>query len=727
MSKQLILLIAFTLSALLPTHAQTEIDSVRRSFEQAHSDSAKIWASIRYAALVEKHSPDSAYQILNDARMIAKPLADSDVGIRNLYGTTLMRLGVSEVRYRNNQAVAEKYLDEARAVFINTGNYKMLAGCFMTLGIMRFYGGDHDEAMRFHSLSLKNYTLANDSIGVAGCWNNIGLVHSQAGRIDEAIEAYRKSIAINELLGFELKVTEGYNNVGALYTQMEEHEQAIKYYNDVVTVRTKLGDSLAMASGYSNLGSAFMALGNLDTALFFYQKSVKILENFNDEFGMINLVSNIGLVFYQKDDAATAKLYFEQALEQAKALNLPEKIVMTSSNLAMVMNEEKNYDASIAMSMEALKLSHRIGTPYQRINLFSNLSTAYEGLGDAQNALAYLKRKHAIHDSLVSNDNKAFVARLQREFEAERAQKESKLQEIEALREASEASTQRNRYFFLIGGLALALIVLVFIFRAYRVKVIRNKELNLYNLRILEQKKQIELQAAELRDINLSKDKLFSIVSHDLRGPFSALKSILDLVHDDQLSEEEAQAVLKQLRKTFDESAGLLENLLHWSQQQLGGIKMSLKKQDVKNMLDRVILMFDRNLSAKELVVRNFVEPGNYVLADKHMLELVLRNLLANAIKFSYRGGVIEMLAFQRGKTLHISVRDQGIGLTELQASTLFSFGSVSTLGTENEKGTGLGLALCKDFIERQGGEVYVVPNSDNGSTFTIELPSYSG
>lgn len=236
--------------------------------------------------------------------------------------------------------------------------------------------------------------------------------------------------------------------------------------------------------------------------------------------------------------------------------------------------------------------------------------------------------------------------------------------------------------------------------------------------------KMLKEQAAELMTLNKLKDKLFSLVSHDFRSPLRSLKGILSLYQDGTIDNREMRNLTASLLLKLDSTSNMLDNLLQWARSQMQGLKMQSQQIEVKPILAETLELLKTNLEKKEIRITTAVEPAVTVFADSEMLRLVLRNLIGNAVKFSRQGSEIEVNIETNGRNVLFSVRDHGIGIAEEAQKKLFSLEVFSSPGTANETGIGIGLVLCKDFVERNHGRIWVESMEFKGSTFYFTLPA---
>lgn len=246
-----------------------------------------------------------------------------------------------------------------------------------------------------------------------------------------------------------------------------------------------------------------------------------------------------------------------------------------------------------------------------------------------------------------------------------------------------------------------------------------------YNI-INHQKKEIEQQRKQLHELNVSKDKFFSIIAHDLKNPIAGFLGLTEVMAQDlsSFSDEEKQEFIDLIHKSSKQLHSLLENLLQWSRAQTGRISYRPKKLNMLDLFHENYSLTHASAEIKQITIKNKVEEKAEVWADSDMVNTILRNLLTNAIKFSHKNSIIEVYTKIENDMVITSVSDNGIGISEEEQEKLFKIGyNTSKVGTENEEGTGLGLILCKEFAKRNGGDVTVESEPGKGSTFSFSLP----
>ncbi len=238
----------------------------------------------------------------------------------------------------------------------------------------------------------------------------------------------------------------------------------------------------------------------------------------------------------------------------------------------------------------------------------------------------------------------------------------------------------------------------------------------------------LEKQTRELRELNATKDKFLSIIAHDLRNPFGAIIGFADLMLKNftEMDDETLHKGLTTIESAASQAYKLLENLLIWSRNQTGLYKFKQEVVNLKNQIVQALKMAEGNATIKDIKISSAIDDDYFVYADKDMIDTVLRNLISNAIKYTRNGGKVKVTAKTNTNNVEVTVSDNGVGIPDNKLSAIFEIDKrTNTNGTENEEGTGLGLIICKDFLAKNGGQIWVESTQNKGSKFTFSLPTY--
>jgi len=252
------------------------------------------------------------------------------------------------------------------------------------------------------------------------------------------------------------------------------------------------------------------------------------------------------------------------------------------------------------------------------------------------------------------------------------------------------------------------------------------KRVNIH-LELQRSKKELEMKNKQLTELNATKDKFFSILAHDLRNPFNSLWGFSDMIlqNYDELGREKHLKYLEIIQITAKQGYALLDNLLYWARSQTGKLTHSPQLIDLQYIVNNNIDLIAGSASQKSISLNSTLTENCFVFADLNMISTVIRNLLSNAIKFTNINGRIDVIVENNANSnlVMVSIKDNGVGMNEIALNKIFRIENYyTTPGTENERGTGLGLILCKEFVERNGGKIWVESKENEGSCFQFTL-----
>ncbi len=260
----------------------------------------------------------------------------------------------------------------------------------------------------------------------------------------------------------------------------------------------------------------------------------------------------------------------------------------------------------------------------------------------------------------------------------------------------------------------------------YSAREIKKKNIELAELNAgLEEK--VSERTKQLSELNATKDKFFSIIAHDLKNPFNALMGFSTLLIDDydSFDDEEKKDLIKTMNDASENAYKLLQNLLEWSRSQTGSIKWEPDNIQIDKIVNETIGLLQNQAVNKNITIKGIIPANTYAFADENMITTVIRNLMSNALKYTSKGGEVKLYASSNNSHVEITVEDNGVGIRQEDIEKLFRIDvNFSTNGTDNEVGTGLGLILCKEFVTKNGGNIWVESEEGKGSKFRFTLPA---
>ncbi len=582
--------------------------------------------------------------------------------------------------------------------------------------------GDFASAIKYNNLALNIYYQLKDSTGIATAYNNLGTNYSSLGKFDEAYfyhtQSYRIALTSSK---HKLQQAISLHNIGVVFKDLGQYDRAVDYLNLSLKISKEIKDLEGEPYHFSEIGDVYIRKKMYDSALIALRLSLKYARERKLRINELepSIVLNIAKTYRLLNNNAPALSYYDTAFVSFKKNDNQYGLAQIDLGRGLVfMNEGKFGDAQKLIERSA-EIAHRLNAWTLEIECYENLSKLLEESGDFKKALSYNRQHQQLKDSLFSQGMQAKLLQDQVRFETASKEEQIKaLTKMEQLRK-SEVKKQELISNILVVAIALTGILLFTVYRSGQRRIKINKLL-------LEHQDEIKKRSVELEQLNKVKDKFFSIISHDLRSPMNALAGILDLMDKDKISPDEFKKLNKELRMQFNHTKTLINNLLDWTLLQMDKLKIQFEKIDLNQLAESNITLLT-SLHLKEIKINNLISPSQFALGDSNMINLVLRNLLTNAIKFSEAGHLIEIAAKEDENNYVISVKDQGVGISpEVQKLLFEKTTGYSTRGTANEKGTGLGLILCKEFVERNGGKIWLESELGKGSTFFFTLKKFS-
>ncbi len=572
-----------------------------------------------------------------------------------------------------------------------------------------------------------SFTIGTRALGLARekkitaleAWalNRISGYYWIAAKFPEALQTAQESLQLFEEIGDTRGIADCYNVLGNTNAMDNDLERSLEYYKKSLDLFAKLGDIDALSRGLSNVGRVNYMLGNYDTALYYIEKTKDVVLGTGSVRESI-MYNTTGDIYQKLGRDAEALKYYKTGLEIAEKLYSSRIITYSTRGMAEVYQNLGDVEASNQYALRTLNISEEIGYLENVRNAAKILSDNYRSLGDFDNAYTYYVKFSTTKDTMFSSDKNREIQKLEGNFEIKQQQKEIEL--LTAENEIKEQKGHQQRM-IMIGLMIIITLSVILGVVQYRKNLLKQKT----NKLLTEQKEEIEKQASLLEEANRSKDKLFSIISHDLKSPFDALHVITAEMDRETFSQEERTMLKNKLQgrvKTLNE---LLNNLLLWSKRQMEGVSNEKTTFDLSKVINQNIEVFKQMADVKNIDLSAELEGDFEVLADVNQIDCVIRNLINNAVKFTEKGGRIKVTATKSSEETKVVIEDTGTGIpVEIQQSLFMGNQTHKRNGTDNEVGSGLGLFLCKEFVEENGGSIGVESEPKKGSRFYFTIPN---
>jgi signal transduction histidine kinase/Flp pilus assembly protein TadD len=651
--------------------------------------------------------------------------------------------------------VSLTYAREGLSIAERLNNKSKIADAYSHIGVIYWQMGSFRMALDYHMQALGLFSELQDETGIARSNTNIGIIFTDQGYYEKAMEYFYRALLLYEKNDHSTGMAILLNNLGLLSEYQNEYDLAEKYHLQSLEIKERTGDIKGIAYSYNNLGLVYQGKKMMDEAREYFMKALQIREQLNDKREIATTVSNLGYLYYLADDNENAREYLKRALDLYYEVNDKSGIARSLNYLGRLNVKTEETFAAMNFFNQSLELSKEVGMKRMVAQNYQQLASLMAKMGDYRQAFLFQELYIKMNDSIYTEDSKRKAVELQLMFDREK--KESEMQLAEQI---TFLSTQKDRLLknFFIAGVVLIIVTLFLLYNRFLVAKNANQllekqkqeisktndKLVSLNQNLLEQKQKTEelnhqlhhsnkkLKESEkhLIEINSTKDKFFSIISHDLRNPFAAIVSFSRILKRDMenLTADELRELALELDKSVLKINNLLENLLQWSRAQTGKIRYEPEYIAIHEIVKDNLALFKNNAKEKKIVLVDKVDDDTPVWADRNMTDTVIRNLLSNALKYTGQGGRIVLKSEMKEGTVFISIEDNGVGMSEESQKKIFRVDTLhSTYGTMDEKGSGLGLLLCKEFVEKQGGKISFKSQKDKGSEFTFSLPLEPG
>ena len=587
-------------------------------------------------------------------------------------------------------------------------------------GIGLYAQGMPEAALPLFRTARQQWEDLGDEVEAAATSANLGLILLQQGDLARALEAHLQARRVFEEQGSSDRLVSVYNNLGVIYAKQNDLDEAYHFYSKSHDAARSLRNPTLVAMGLANKANVRKEQERYDEALAGFREALDLYRQQEVTEHRVRMKGAIGSVYLAQESYDEALNTFTESIALAELHGLqPMPFILRGRGMAEL--RDGSLRAAEAYFDRAEAALEQTPDPSERKRLVRARHELLAARGDYESALAKYREYTSIRDSLFSHERAERMAQLRAQYDIDQQELENELLRI---REAEqEATIARQRWGFVIGGLVL-LILLSLFFLFYRT----NGRLQRAVKTLEERNAVINKQRDELRRLNASKDELFAVIGHDLRGPVSNIKMLLDtlLRNPSDVDPEAARDLLQMADETAAASITLLENLLYWAQSQRGELADNPEPTTLRTLLHRNMKLLRAEAKSKNIRLSMVIEEDTVAMVDENMASIVLRNIIANAIKFTPDGGQITIRASNKGAETLVSVQDTGVGMSEEQIEQLLDSDAQpgSSRGTSGEMGTGLGLRLCHQLMKRTHGEIEIESQPDSGTMVIVRWPA---
>ena len=655
-----------------------------------------------------------------------------------------------------------EYAERALTIIAGSDSTKQICYANLLIGAGHLYTGDFSRGEKYTNIGLELAKQLNDPNYITIGLSSLAAYYMNTGDYDTALKLFEETLAKARQAGLDDRVARVKFNIGSILTSKGDRAIGLKYLTEALQFFEAKDNVVIIARILNNIAVNYHTWKDYDLALKYYRKTLRIYERNGDILGKVVVLNNIGEIYKDKGQYAMALSYYNQIFDLAetneigifyKALgwvglaetylktgddklarkyaeqslavfqksNMQEGVINANLILAYVNMNEGNLNEAKGLADQCLVQSKSIGIRELTQKTYLLTSEILQRQQKYSRSLDSYKKYIEITDSLNQEEqshelalHRAELDLSGKENEIELLQKDNEIKDLQLVKQKSQSRT--------------LIIAIVFLIVVFLLSLSYGKVRKKANLLLQEKNDQIIEQHEELIRVNQTKDKFLSIIGHDLRNPIGAFKDVVSQLADfpEMFTEELRVQILDELRAEAESTYFLLDNLLLWAKTQQQSIQFKPEKMKLNLAMKNNVILNSRIAERKGIELEVNIDEDTMVYSDHNMVDLIIRNLMSNAIKFTGKNGKVEISVEPKGDFYEISIKDNGVGITGQDIARLFnSNDQLSTYGTDNEKGSGLGLILCKEFVEINGGTLSVKSAKGKGSTFSFTLKKY--
>lgn len=689
-------------------NATNKTDSLNHAFEIAQTDTAKISILLELATDAYLSGSDQTESLIDSAYTWAKQENDflrqtKALNLSGLYLWQQHKLDEALDTFLKSLELSNQ-INENRLIATASANAAILYGRF----------GKPDTAITLFNNAIDLFTLLKDSAKIYKTTMDLGGCYANQGKFKESLEYHYECLKYFENKQDTQRLIFVYGNLAVTNQQLGNYEQAIPLYKKAIDYDLVCDKVDILSNNYLNVALMYTEMNAaVDSAYHYFDKAKEILDNSNNKYQEVVYNVNLGNFYFDQGRYPEALSVFNEAYQSPvldhmltydAIVNLD--LGMTHVALGELKTARKFMLSGLEKSIEAGSIEH-IQKSYYNLYGLDSIEGNYEG------ALQYYQKSKEYSDTLMLREGRQRLAELEAEYHAEKNELENTILKEES--KYNQIVILKQRY--IVGLTLLALIITVILFIVVKRG---SKKLKIVNSHLEQQKE-------ELETLNLTKDKFFSIIAHDLKSPFTSLLGLIEILETDHgaMTAEEQYSIIEDLGDTAKNTYNLLSNLLDWARSQRGKIEYQSQEVDIVEQTSSILTILKNRIEAKQISVDTDMDDVGIISTDPQLFQAIILNLMNNAIKFTPELGFISLSIKNTGTHIKLCISDSGIGIPESEIERLFQIDNkFQRSGTNGEPGTGLGLILCHEYIQLMSGTIKVESKSGNGCKFCIELPN---
>ncbi len=574
----------------------------------------------------------------------------------------------------------------------------------LSLGKRLRNNSQFDQAMQMHKSAQDIAYELSDTLMLIKSYNEIGTLFRRIDALNEAIKSHYSALRYSELYSDSMKYvarkqkTIALNGVGNISLSLEFYDKAEESFRECIKIESELGSDIGLAINYANLGAIFTVRDQRDSAMYYYRRSLDHNIKAHSQIGESLCYSYIGDIYEANGDLDKAKEYYVKGYEKIKDhRDIWHRLVLHIS-IARINIKQGDYRAGRANLKQAQSYAEEISSSEHLAIIYKLWADYYEKIGNAEKAIDNLKKSYQNGDVSRKKKEQESLMQTNIDFVTDLSSERIDLQ-------ATVIEQQKNRQELLYFTVSICILALAIF--AYLLSLVRSQ-----NRRLVE--------------VNAMKNRLFSVISHDIKNPLTSQRTVLELLvsNMDYLQKDDIKQQCHDLLRSSSSLLNLLHNLLNWSQIESKTVRYNPTNVDLYMIVSEIKEAFNIALAQKNITIQIAAKEGAVAYADHNMVCVILRNLIYNAMKYSHVGGTILLSVESESDALwRVKVQDYGVGMSTQTKENLFNLdSSCSKVGTSGEAGTGMGLVIVKEMLAFGGGKIEVESTEGEGTTISFTI-----
>lgn len=634
----------------------------------------------------------------------------------------MVLLYTGEILYKKGEYQrALGFFGEANSIAQKNNFASLQALALFYLGKYYHTTGNFELAREYYLRSVAISRGNHDKRQLAFSLPSLGKSYINAGKPDLALKVYQEAFYLSREINDPMLSADACNHIGGLYIELRNYEKAMEFHRKALQYRMIFNYPGELAKSYNNIGKVFSALNNYDSAGYYYERSLELSKQANYKKGQVKAMTHLGELYTRTGHHDKSGQLLREAFGIAGRIHYEHGLAEAAVDLGDMYHAIGKRDSALYYYHFSLDKLRKSNYNEELLRALRGLYTCYLGKQDYKTALSYHEDMLNTEKKLLDVENQRQLALLNLTFDTERKERDYQQLEKDNQLNASELKSKNTFIWLIITLLCFTILLCLYFYNRFYFRKKAHQKLKSLNAQLRERNEGFEKLNRELGQANREKDKLFSIIAHELRNPLFWLQNLTET-----LSRKHQSMPPEKIHKTLlslDESARnvyhLMDNLLHWSRSRLNRVHPLKADHELHVLVGDTALMFDGFLRQKGIGFQNALPSGITVHADADLLSCVVRNLLSNAIKYTPRGGSIRIFCQISDEQILVTVADSGKGFLPEQIEVH----SLSTPGLMEEKGSGLGLKLCREFVEMNGGSMQVNSQPGQGTEVTFTVP----